>query len=71
MYSMTAPAATDYAMMKLALQDALQRISDLVDTIERSQGWQEALASDDPGNVTVWIGPRLAQIRKEAEDALA
>lgn len=53
-------------MTKSIERQALNRILELVDAIMDSQGWQEALASDDPGNVTVWIGPRLWEIRDTA-----
>jgi hypothetical protein len=60
-------SGADYAMMKLAYKDALQRIDDLVTAIHNCQGWQEALTSNDPGNVTVWLGPRLHQIQDEVK----
>ena len=43
-----------------------QRIAGEVAAIFRCQGWQEALASDDPGNVTLWLGPRLHAIADAA-----
>lgn len=46
-----------------------QRIAGEVAAIFRCQGWQEALASDDPGNVTLWLGPRLYAIQDAASPA--
>jgi hypothetical protein len=62
----------DSAMIELALSDSLQRINDIVETIYKSQGWLESLADTAPSdNVTVWVGPRLAQIQDEVRKALS
>jgi hypothetical protein len=47
-------------------QRRLHRIAGEVSAIFQCQGWQEALASDDPSNVTVWLGPRLHAIQEAA-----
>ena len=44
------------------LQSQLSQIRFQVNQIWKSQGWLEALESEDTDNVTVWIGPRLHNI---------
>jgi hypothetical protein len=38
--------------------------------ILESQGWREGCRDADPGNFTVWIGPRLHKALDHMRDAL-